>query len=79
MSLKSSPVSYIEVKEIAEWLTSANFKAIHIDMLSKRTPGTGSWFLESTSFKGWVNGGPATLWGTGMRESYEQIHDLFLH
>ncbi|TDZ40747.1 putative ankyrin repeat protein [Colletotrichum trifolii] len=40
--------------------------ALH-DLLSRRQSGTGTWFLESSAFRGWVNGEESDLlWVTGL-------------
>ena len=54
-----------------------NLRRIHLDVLSKATPGTAIWILKTDYFLLWVdvNGGLKVLWGTGIREwLFIQIH-----
>ncbi|KAH9484680.1 hypothetical protein JR316_0001579 [Psilocybe cubensis] len=44
-----------ELSGIVQWLTHIRSEEIHYDTLSKRTPGTGEWFLSSTQFNSWVS------------------------
>jgi len=53
----------VESKRIAEirrntstWLSQLDFSARHHELSSARTPGTGSWILESPTFRSWVDG-----------------------
>ncbi|KAH6884376.1 hypothetical protein BKA70DRAFT_1084358, partial [Coprinopsis sp. MPI-PUGE-AT-0042] len=45
-----------------------NLRAIHLDILSKATPGTGVWLLKTNKFILWLdpNGDLKILWGTGI-------------
>jgi len=58
--------------EIADWLTDINFKTIQKDTISKRTSGTGSWFLNNPSFRSWQEEarGPSTLCVEGIRRCF---------
>jgi hypothetical protein len=46
-----------------------NFRKIHLDVLSKATPGTGVWLLQTEKFLLWLDldGNLKILWGTGIR------------
>jgi hypothetical protein len=47
-----------------------NMRTIHLDNLSKATPGTGVWFFKTKTFLMWVdlNGDLQILWGSGIRK-----------
>ena len=47
-----------------------NLRGIHLDILSKATPGTAIWILKTDYFLLWLdsNGILKVLWGTGIRE-----------
>jgi hypothetical protein len=47
-----------------------NMRVMHLDNLSKATPGTGIWFFKAPMFVTWLdpNGCVKVLWGTGIRE-----------
>ncbi|KAH6884366.1 hypothetical protein BKA70DRAFT_140333 [Coprinopsis sp. MPI-PUGE-AT-0042] len=55
-----------------------NLRTIHLDVLSKVTPGTGVWLLKTANFIIWMdpNGDLKILWGTGIRESCDGHFDL---
>ena len=46
-----------------------NLRKIHLDILSKATPGTAIWIFKTGYWLLWlkVNGGLKILWGTGIR------------
>ncbi|KAH6909876.1 hypothetical protein BKA70DRAFT_1187647, partial [Coprinopsis sp. MPI-PUGE-AT-0042] len=48
--------------------TIRNLRKIHMDILSKATPGTGVWWLKTAKFLIWLdpNGDLKILWGTGI-------------
>lgn len=48
-----------------------NFRQIYQDMLSKATPGTGMWLVETDELRVWLDadGSIKILWGSGIRES----------
>ncbi|KAH6886139.1 hypothetical protein BKA70DRAFT_103698 [Coprinopsis sp. MPI-PUGE-AT-0042] len=61
--------SYPDKVDIAHVLGAIrNLRMIHLDILSKATPGTGTWFLQSDMFLIWLdsNGHLKILWGTGI-------------
>ncbi|KAH6873705.1 ankyrin repeat-containing domain protein [Coprinopsis sp. MPI-PUGE-AT-0042] len=45
-----------------------NLRTIHLDILSRATPGTGTWLLKTDKFIIWLdpNGDLKILWGTGI-------------
>ena len=47
-----------------------NLRRIHLDTLSKATPGTGIWLFRTEHFLLWIDpdGNVKILWGSGMRE-----------
>ena len=63
---------------IVTWISRTSFEEMHNQILYKREPGTGEWFLKREDFQSWRNrvteskGNPAVpwiFWGYGMRES----------
>ncbi|PPQ74453.1 hypothetical protein CVT26_001113 [Gymnopilus dilepis] len=52
--------------EVAHWLSSITYRTIQHDTLSKHTPGTGWWFLSSSTFNTWLAKSDCILWVTGM-------------
>jgi hypothetical protein len=58
-----------------------NLRLIHLDVLSKATPGTGIWLLKTEKFILWLdlNGNLKILWGTGIRESLLGSPDFPTH
>ena len=46
-----------------------NLRGIHLDVLSKATPGTALWIVKTDFFLLWLdpNGTLKILWGTGIR------------
>lgn len=62
-----------ENREILGWLSDLSFEQNQTDILYKRHPGTGEWFLNLDLFKAWRNGHrdtPSTLWCPGIRKFY---------
>lgn len=58
-------------KEILNSLSDLSFEQKQTDILSKRHPGTGEWFLNLDTFKAWRNGhqdSSSTLWCPGIRK-----------
>lgn len=56
-----------EVTKMANWLPdSMNYWPYHDDIKSRRTAGTGLWFVHSDEFQSWASGTSGTLWVTGM-------------
>ncbi|KAH6870878.1 hypothetical protein BKA70DRAFT_365676 [Coprinopsis sp. MPI-PUGE-AT-0042] len=61
--------SYPDRVDISAVLGAArNLRIIHLDILSKATPGTGVWLLKTDKFIIWLdpNGDLKILWGTGI-------------
>ncbi|KAH0556570.1 hypothetical protein GP486_005573 [Trichoglossum hirsutum] len=52
--------------EILDWLTKADYGAMHADSLKKWQPGTGKWFLQHQLFAAWRNGDIRTLFCPGI-------------
>ncbi|KAH6909892.1 hypothetical protein BKA70DRAFT_1148462, partial [Coprinopsis sp. MPI-PUGE-AT-0042] len=48
--------------------TIRNLRKVHLDVLSKVTPGTGAWLFKADKFLVWLdpNGNLKVLWGTGI-------------
>ncbi|TFK28264.1 hypothetical protein FA15DRAFT_559510, partial [Coprinopsis marcescibilis] len=51
---------------IAEWLTSSNLRAIWMDTIAKKAPGTGVWFVRRDDFQQWMNNDGELLCGIGI-------------
>ena len=51
-----------------------NLRKIHMDILSKATPGTGVWLFKTKNFLLWIDpdGNVKILWGSGIRESAQR-------
>ncbi|KAJ3504675.1 hypothetical protein NMY22_g17844 [Coprinellus aureogranulatus] len=60
-------------QEVAEWLNAPQFQAIHDDALSLRTDGTGTWFIDSTEFKCYIQEKGCVVWCTGKPGSGKSI------
>jgi hypothetical protein len=65
-----------EIWNIAEWLSSLNFKASQLEFLQKKQEGTGEWLLEDPTFKEWRDGILEALWCPGIREMIS-FNDIF--
>ncbi|KAI5457861.1 hypothetical protein BGZ63DRAFT_70523 [Mariannaea sp. PMI_226] len=55
-----------EQKAIFDWLSSADYVTQHHDQISKRQPGTGTWFLESHEYNVWLTQNQGTLFCPGI-------------
>lgn len=49
-----------------EWISSAKYSYQQSDIISKRQPGTGQWFLDSPEFNSWLGGPSRTLFCPGI-------------
>ncbi|KAJ7577221.1 hypothetical protein C8J56DRAFT_799083, partial [Mycena floridula] len=47
------------------WISCLDFHSIHIETASKRTPGTGTWFIQDSRFLDWLSGKLRFLWCPG--------------
>ncbi|KAF8246353.1 hypothetical protein K440DRAFT_553495, partial [Wilcoxina mikolae CBS 423.85] len=57
-----------EREEVLEWLSSTDFTSRHNDIRSLKTPGTGTWFLQSPIFQQWRDSRQGScLWCPGIR------------
>ena len=54
-----------ERRTIMNWLTPAKYPQ-QADIISRRQPGTGNWFLQSAEFDKWANGDEMTLFCPGI-------------
>lgn len=50
-----SPQELSSDEKILDWLTTYDYKSRHHELRRVRARDTGSWFLESEQFKGWLN------------------------
>ncbi|TFK25663.1 ankyrin [Coprinopsis marcescibilis] len=57
---------FCSTKPIMNWLSKLNGPATQIDVFNRRTPGTGSKFLQGPAFQQWLKGETRTIWGVGM-------------
>jgi hypothetical protein len=62
-----------ERREIVNWLSPLNFKAVQGEILRIGQERTGQWALESEEFQTWRNGSKEMLWCCGIREPYFYI------
>ena len=53
-----------------------NLRKIHLDVLSKATPGTAIWILRTDYFLLWLDpeGALKILWGTGIRKCIQLMY-----
>lgn len=58
---------------LLDWLSSKNYAAQQCDYISRRQPGTGEWFLESSKFKIWIETPAETLFCPGIPGSGKTI------
>jgi hypothetical protein len=61
----------VKGREILQWLSPLNFQQRQRDILAKRYPETGSWFLNLDKFRSWRDGDAtksSTLWCPGIRK-----------
>ncbi|KAH6903065.1 ankyrin repeat-containing domain protein [Coprinopsis sp. MPI-PUGE-AT-0042] len=54
------------LRRVVEFLSLINYRSIQTENLKRWTPGTVKWFLESSTFRRWLEAQCAILWGTGM-------------
>ncbi|PLN80386.1 nucleoside phosphorylase [Aspergillus taichungensis] len=72
----------IENTEILNWLTPIDYGPRHSELISKRQPGTGQWFLDSDEYYFWRTSDSQTLFCPGIPGSGKTmmtaivIHDL---
>ena len=62
-----------EHQKVLDWLSDLSFEQKHLDILSKRHPSTGDWFLDLDKFQIWREGASeknSTLWCSGIRKFY---------
>ncbi|KAH6896226.1 hypothetical protein BKA70DRAFT_1570115 [Coprinopsis sp. MPI-PUGE-AT-0042] len=54
------------LQEFLDWLSITNFRTILQVNLTKRTRGSGKWFLKSRGFRRWLKSNHGVLWVIGM-------------
>ncbi|CAG7956665.1 unnamed protein product [Penicillium salamii] len=64
-NMKSTLTSW-EDRQMLDWLTKFDYGPQQSDHLSRRQPGTGTWFLESTEYKNWRDSDGQILFCPGM-------------
>ncbi|CAG8385864.1 unnamed protein product [Penicillium salamii] len=64
-NLKSTLTSWGD-RQMLDWLTKFDYGPQQSDHLSRRQPGTGTWFLESTQYKNWRDSDGQILFCPGM-------------
>ncbi|PVH96165.1 hypothetical protein DM02DRAFT_535828 [Periconia macrospinosa] len=62
---KAKNVTEQERREILGWISDLNFSRKQADNLARSQSGTGVWFLESATFKNWIDMPPRILWCYG--------------
>ena len=65
-----------ENQAILNWTSTLSFEERQRDILSKRHPETGKWFLDQEVFKNWRNGvrdEPSVLWCTGIGNMFVSL------
>lgn len=55
-----------ERRLILDWLSPADFAMQHSDVIERRQPGTGQWFLQSNEFNLWLMSPGRTLYCPGI-------------
>lgn len=69
----ANPQQAISIVEVLRLVP--NLRKIHLDVLSKATPGTAVWILQTEYFLLWLdpNGDLKVLWGTGIRRCLRTV------
>ncbi|GES65301.1 ankyrin repeat protein [Aspergillus terreus] len=62
----SDPTGGPGIQEIAQWLSDFDFTLRHNEVCCRRQPGTGTWFLESMQFQGWLGPSQDLLFCSGL-------------
>ena len=64
-----------ECVEISSWLTPLDFVGRLRDIISRHTPGTGTWFIERGDIQDWMHDKSELrkLWFTGPRKSSQSM------
>ena len=62
----------LKIQEILDWLSPLNMYQKQQDTLSRRHGTTGSWLLNDTVFRDWIDSDDSqrTLWCPGHRKCY---------
>ena len=58
-----------EHRTILNWISKLNYWTKQNDTFGHAAPGTGEWLLESSEFKGWIEGDKRVLWCPGDRNN----------
>ena len=61
-----------QLPKLARWISPLDFNEQQNAALGKRTEGTGTWLLQSSEFKGWVDGESKVLWCPGKRGFFDE-------
>ncbi|KAJ5765777.1 hypothetical protein N7520_005336 [Penicillium odoratum] len=59
--------------DILDWLTEIDYGPQHSDILKRRQPGTGQWFLNSVEYRNWQSSKKQTLFCPGIPGSGKTI------
>ncbi|KAJ7577231.1 hypothetical protein C8J56DRAFT_1113848 [Mycena floridula] len=54
-----------ERTQFLAWISCLDFHSTHMETASKRTPGTGIWFIQDSRFFDWLSGKLRFLWYPG--------------
>ncbi len=63
-----------ERTELLQWISKLDFTSKQTDILSRRSPNTGTWLLKDEKFQQWLGGERhSCLWCPGIRK-YAKAH-----
>ena len=55
--------------ELLQWISKLDFRSKQTDILSRRSPDTGTWLLKDEKFQQWLGGEKhSCLWCPGIRK-----------
>lgn len=64
-SFLRSNVSAAQKQSVLDWLCPTDYSQQHRDIINRRTPGTGDWFLNTPEFQTWEQSADGTLFCPG--------------
>lgn len=64
-SFLRSNVSATQKQSVLDWLCPTDYSQQHRDIINRRTPGTGDWFLNTPEFQTWEQSADGTLFCPG--------------
>jgi hypothetical protein len=51
-----------QMRELARWVSTIDHNSIHLDLINKALPNTGSWLRKNSEFKRWIRAGHLYLY-----------------